>query len=85
MPTRSEQVESAKTKASEEAENLQQSMPGTSDHPSKIAGQYHSLKGSLTESIGNMTGSKEWKKSGREEYERGQKEYESAGTWFPSE
>ncbi|KAJ7149188.1 hypothetical protein C8R43DRAFT_504648 [Mycena crocata] len=46
--------------------------------PSKTWGQYHSVKGTLVEMIGHMTGAKSWQKSGREEHMAGEEEVEAA-------
>jgi uncharacterized protein YjbJ (UPF0337 family) len=45
---------------------------------SKASGQYHSVKGTVTETIGNLTGSTAWQQSGREEHARGEGEYNAA-------
>lgn len=55
------------------------------EHPSKVTGQYHSMKGSVVEVIGNTTGSQEWKEAGKREHEQGQRELEDAEQLFPIE
>ncbi|PLB49783.1 hypothetical protein P170DRAFT_465096 [Aspergillus steynii IBT 23096] len=55
------------------------------EHPSKVTGQYHSMKGSVVETIGNTAGWEEWKESGRREHEQGQRELEDAEQLFPIE
>jgi len=46
----------------------------------KTAGQYHSAKGAIVETIGKLTGSSSWQRSGRREHEQGQAEYNHART-----
>ncbi|KAJ7505936.1 hypothetical protein B0H11DRAFT_1976711 [Mycena galericulata] len=46
--------------------------------PSKISGQYHSVKGTLVEMIGHMTGATSWQKSGRDEHMQGEAEIQAA-------
>lgn len=45
---------------------------------SKTSGQYHSVKGTLVEAIGDLTGSDSWKQSGKEEHFSGEAEYHAA-------
>jgi len=46
--------------------------------PNKTTGQYHSVKGTGVETVGNLTGATSWQQSGREEHVAGETEYNAA-------
>ncbi|KAH9973937.1 hypothetical protein BJV74DRAFT_879701 [Russula compacta] len=50
----------------------------SSNDPSKTSGQYHSLKGTVLETVGDLTGVKSWTDSGKQEHASGETEYKAA-------
>ncbi|KAG1895665.1 uncharacterized protein F5891DRAFT_1130528 [Suillus fuscotomentosus] len=50
----------------------------SSQEPSKVSGQFHSVKGTAVETIGDVTGMSSWSQSGKEEHAKGEGEYNAA-------
>ncbi|KAJ7258795.1 hypothetical protein B0H12DRAFT_1109585 [Mycena haematopus] len=58
--------------------NSNDTVGNTAPQPSKLAGQYHSVKGTLVEMVGHLTGATSWQKSGRDEHTAGEAEIQAA-------
>jgi len=48
------------------------------NEPSKNSGQFHSVKGTAVETVGNLTGLEDWKTGGRDEHNKGEAEIKAA-------
>ncbi|KAI0730780.1 hypothetical protein C8Q76DRAFT_716134 [Earliella scabrosa] len=54
------------------------SYKANTDQPSKVTGQFHSVKGTVVETMGDLTGATSWSQSGRDEHAQGETEYNAA-------
>ena len=45
---------------------------------SKTSGKFHSVKGTVVETVGDLTGAKSWTDSGKQEHVSGETEYKAA-------
>ncbi|PVF98497.1 hypothetical protein CPB86DRAFT_814712 [Serendipita vermifera] len=48
------------------------------NEPSKVSGNFHSVKGTAVEAVGNLTGSTSWQQSGQQEHAAGEAEIKAA-------
>ncbi|KAK7462766.1 hypothetical protein VKT23_007350 [Stygiomarasmius scandens] len=53
-------------------------MSSNNGEPNKFNGQFHSMKGTAVETVGNLTGATSWQQSGKEEHAQGEAEYNAA-------
>ncbi|CCM02515.1 uncharacterized protein FIBRA_04617 [Fibroporia radiculosa] len=53
-------------------------MSTNTGEPNKTTGQYHSVKGTAVETMGNFMGSESWQQSGKDEHNQGEAEYKAA-------
>ncbi|KAL5360836.1 glycosyl hydrolase family 88-domain-containing protein [Aspergillus floccosus] len=81
----SDQYEVTKERINQAMDSISESAERSTQHPSKLFGQFHALKGSAVEAIGNVTGWENWQSAGKTEHEEGQREYEDAESWWPTE